>query len=51
MPLKHLYEDLDGLILCHTELIVELSGILCALLGALPELTGVATRKWHDILL
>ena len=49
--LVHAYEHLDSLILGHAELVILACGVLCAVLGTLPELTMVLAGEGHDILL
>ena len=46
-----LQEDLDGLVFGHAEGVVDLGGVLGALLGPLPELPRVFARERNDILL
>ena len=44
-------EDLDGLVLSHSEFVVKPCGVLCALLGPLPKLPRVIARERNDVFL
>ena len=47
----HAHEHLDGLVFGHAEFVVLAGGVLCAVLGTLPELAVVLTGEGHDVLL